>query len=205
MRYNNLISPLTTLYENLWHHSMYYVSYMTLYDIQEIFSTSMENQNYTIFSLWIFLYDPCMICGKSYMVLVWLPRIHTNHIWPSMITKNHIWPSTKSKKIVWSLTRELAQIGANGQWKLEAALNSQFSVVCTIGINWPLTSTQESFKKFKNGHIEVVYFFCKNKLFSSGLTISVILSQIVSLTFQLFIGSKICHNGLFSPSNFPFW
>ena len=106
MRYNNLISPLTTLYENLWHQSMYYVSYMTLYEIQEIFSTSMENQNYTVFSLWMFLYDPCMISRKSYMVLVWLPRIHTNHIWLSMITKNHIWPSTKSKKVVWSLTRE---------------------------------------------------------------------------------------------------
>ena len=44
---------MTTLYENLWHQSMYYVSYMTLYEneIQEIFSTSMENQNYTVFSL----------------------------------------------------------------------------------------------------------------------------------------------------------
>ena len=51
MRYNNLKSSLTTLYENLWHQSMYYVSYMTFYDIQEIFSTSMENQNYTVFSL----------------------------------------------------------------------------------------------------------------------------------------------------------
>ena len=106
MRYNNLISPLTTLYENLWHQSMYYVSYMTLYEIQKLFSTSMQNQNYTVFSLWIFLYDSCMISRKSYMVLVWLPRIHTNHIWPSIITKNHIWPSTKSKKVVWSLTRE---------------------------------------------------------------------------------------------------
>ena len=105
MRYTNLISPLTTLYENLWHQSLYYVSYMTLYEIQEIFSTSMENQNYTVFSLWTFLYDPCMISRKSYMVLLWLPRNHTNHIWPSMITKNHIWPSTKSKKVVWSLTR----------------------------------------------------------------------------------------------------
>ena len=53
----------------------------------------------------LFLYDPCMISRKSYMVLVWLPRIHTTHIWPSMITKNHIWPSTKSMKVVWSLTR----------------------------------------------------------------------------------------------------
>ena len=87
---------------------MYYVSYMTLYEIQEIFSTSMENQNYTVFSLLIFLYDPWTISRKSYMFLVWLPRIHTNYIWPSrpsMITKNHIWPSTKSKKVVWSLTR----------------------------------------------------------------------------------------------------
>ena len=105
MRYNNLISPLTTLYVNMWHQPMYYVSYMTLYEIQEIFSTSMENQNYTFFSLWIFSYDPCMISRKSYMVLVWLPRIHTNHIWPGMITKNHIWPSTKSKKVIWWLTR----------------------------------------------------------------------------------------------------
>ena len=68
MRYNNLISPLTTLYENLWHQSMYYVSYMTLYEIQEYFSTSMENQNYTVLLiLWIF----CMI-------LVWFLG---NHIW----------------------------------------------------------------------------------------------------------------------------
>ena len=51
LRYNNLISPLTTLYGNLWHQSLYYVSYMTLYEIQEIFSTSMENKNYTVFSL----------------------------------------------------------------------------------------------------------------------------------------------------------
>ena len=105
MRYNNLISPLTTLYGNLWHQSMYYLSYMTLHDIQEIFSTSMENQNYTVFRLWFFLYDLCMISRKSYMVLVSQPRIHTNHIRPGMITRNHIWPSTKSKKVVWSLTR----------------------------------------------------------------------------------------------------
>ena len=105
MRYNKLISPLTTLYKNLWHHSMYYVSYMTVYEIQEFFSTLRENQIYTVFSLWTFLDDPCMISRKPYMVLVWLPRIHTNHIWPSMITKNHIWPSTKSKRVVWSLTR----------------------------------------------------------------------------------------------------
>ena len=51
MQYNNLISPLTTLYKNLWHQSMCYVSYMTLYTIQEKFSTSMENQNFTVFSL----------------------------------------------------------------------------------------------------------------------------------------------------------
>ena len=70
MQYNNLNSPLTTLYGNLWHQSMLYMSNMTLYDFQEIFSTSMENQDYTVFSLLNFLYDPCMISRKSYMVLV---------------------------------------------------------------------------------------------------------------------------------------
>ena len=55
MRYDNLISPLTTLYGNLWHQSMYYVSYMTLYEIQEFFSTSMKNQNYTVLSLNFFV------------------------------------------------------------------------------------------------------------------------------------------------------
>ena len=39
------------------------------------------------------------------MILVWLPRNHTNHIWPSTVTRKHIWPSTKSKKVVWSMTR----------------------------------------------------------------------------------------------------
>ena len=112
MRYNNLISPLTTLYENLWHWSMFYVSYMTLYDFQECFLTSIENQIYTVFSLWNFLYDPCIISRKSYMVFVWLPRIQTNHIWPGMITKNHIWPSTKSKIVVWSLTRDTTILGS---------------------------------------------------------------------------------------------
>ena len=106
-RYNNWTSPLTTIYENLWQKSMFYVSYMTLYDFQENFSISIENQNYTIFSIWNFLHDSCLISRKSYMVLLWLLRIHTNHIWPSMITKNHIWPSTKSKKVMWSLTRAL--------------------------------------------------------------------------------------------------
>ena len=102
MRYNNLISPLTTLYGNLWHQSMYYVSYMTLYDIQEIFSTSMENQNYTVFSLWFFCMIPVWFLG--------------NHIWSLYdyqefiqiiydLVKNHIWPITKSTKVVWSLTR----------------------------------------------------------------------------------------------------
>ena len=116
MRYNNLVSPLTTLYGKLWPQSMFYESYMTLYDFQETFSTSIENHNYPVFSPWNVLYNSCMISRKSYIVLVWLPRIHTNHIWPSMITKNHIWPSmitknhiwpsTKSKKFVWSLTRD---------------------------------------------------------------------------------------------------
>ena len=40
---------------------MYYVSYMTLYEIQEFFSTSIENQNYTVFFVFDFfvwsLYD----------------------------------------------------------------------------------------------------------------------------------------------------
>ena len=47
---------------------MYYVSYMTLYDIQEIFSTSTENQNYTVF----FVFE--LFC----MIPVWFLG---NHIW----------------------------------------------------------------------------------------------------------------------------
>ena len=81
MRNNNLLCPLTTLYGNLWNQSMFYASYMTLYDFQEIFSTSKENERYTVFRLWIFLYDPCMISTKSYMILVWLLRNHTNHLY----------------------------------------------------------------------------------------------------------------------------
>ena len=83
----------------MWQQLTFYVSYMTWFDFQEIFSTSVGNQNYTVLSLWKFFYDPCMISRKPYMVLVWLPRIHTNHIWPIMITKNHIWTNTKSKKL----------------------------------------------------------------------------------------------------------
>ena len=79
-----------------------------IYDLvlnpRNFFNFNGKSKLYSFYSL-NFLYDPCMISRKSYMVLVWLPRIHTNHIWPSMITKNHIWPSTKSKKVVWSLTR----------------------------------------------------------------------------------------------------
>ena len=46
-----------------------------LYDFQDIFSTSKENQNYTVFSLLNFLYDPlydyqeygpCMTTNSSY-------------------------------------------------------------------------------------------------------------------------------------------
>ena len=66
MRYNNLISPLTTLYENSWHQSMYYVSYMTLYEIQEI-QWKIKIIQFLVF---VFFYDPCMIYRKSYMVLV---------------------------------------------------------------------------------------------------------------------------------------
>ena len=51
MRFNKLLCPLTTLYGNLWNQSIFYVSYMTLYDFQEIFSTSNENEKYTVFKL----------------------------------------------------------------------------------------------------------------------------------------------------------
>ena len=69
MRYNNLISPLTTLYENLWHQSMFYVSYMTLYVFQEISWTSIENENDRSYALNV-LYDYFVISRKSYMILV---------------------------------------------------------------------------------------------------------------------------------------
>ena len=49
MRYNNLLYPLTTLYGILWNQSMFYVSYVTLYDFPEIFSTSKEIERYTVF------------------------------------------------------------------------------------------------------------------------------------------------------------
>ena len=106
MRYNYLLCALTTLYGNLRNQSMFYVSYMTLYDFQEIFWTSKENERYTVFRLWIFLYDPCMISRKSYMILVRLLRNHTNHIWTCMNTRNHIWPSMTTKNCVWWATRE---------------------------------------------------------------------------------------------------
>ena len=109
MRYNNLLCPLITLYGKLWNQSVFYVSYMTLYDFQEIFSTSKENENYTIFRLLIFFYDPCMISRKSYMILVWLLRNHTNHIWPCMNTRNHIWRSMTTRNFVWWATRATAQ------------------------------------------------------------------------------------------------
>ena len=70
MRYKNLISPLTTLYENLWPKSMYYVSYMTLYDIQEFFQLQWKIKIMQFLVSECFLYDPCMISRKSYMVLV---------------------------------------------------------------------------------------------------------------------------------------
>ena len=105
IRYNKLISPLTTLYGNLRNQSMFYVSYMTLYDFQENFSTSKENERYTVFRLWVFLYDPCMISRKSFMILVWLLRNHANHIWTCMITGNYIWPSMTTKNCVWWATR----------------------------------------------------------------------------------------------------
>ena len=36
--------------DQLEHYSMFYGSYMTLYEFQEeTFSTSMENENYTVF------------------------------------------------------------------------------------------------------------------------------------------------------------
>ena len=68
MRYNNLISPLTTLYENLWHQSMYYVSYMTLYEIQEIFQLQWKIKIIQQFLVFEFF---CMI-------LVWFLG---SHIW----------------------------------------------------------------------------------------------------------------------------
>ena len=47
MRYNKLICPLTTLYGNLRNQSTFDVSYMTLYDFKEIFSTSkMQNMQF---------------------------------------------------------------------------------------------------------------------------------------------------------------
>ena len=60
MQKNNLNCPLTTLYGILWHQLLFYVSFMTLYDFQELFSTSRENKNYAVFSLW-----------KFFMILVW--------------------------------------------------------------------------------------------------------------------------------------
>ena len=85
---------------------VFYVSYMTLY-FQEIFSASKENEKYTVFLLWIFFYDPCLISRKSYMILVWLLRNHTNHIWPCMITRNHIWPSITTRNYIWWATQVL--------------------------------------------------------------------------------------------------
>ena len=109
MRYDNLLCPLTTLYRNLCNQSMFYLSYTTLYDFQEIFSKSKENEKYTVLRLWIFLYDPYMISRKSYMILVWQLRNHTNHIWPCMNIRNHIWPSMTTKNFVLWATRGIGR------------------------------------------------------------------------------------------------
>ena len=91
--YNILISALTTLYENLWHQSMFYASHITLYDFLEFFllnffPISIGNQSYTVlvfetfclilvlflgYHIWS-LYD----CQESMQIiydLVWLLRI----------------------------------------------------------------------------------------------------------------------------------
>ena len=80
MRYKNFLCPVTKLYGNLWNQSMFDALYMALYDFHEIFSTSKENEKYTVVRLGIFSYDPCMIYTKPYMILVWLLRNLRNHI-----------------------------------------------------------------------------------------------------------------------------
>ena len=106
MWYNLLICPLTILYGNLWHPSMFYSSYKTFYDFPRNFFNVNRKPNYTVFRPWKILYDPCMISRKSHMILVWLPRVHTNHVWPSMIAKNHIWPSMTINNFVWWANRD---------------------------------------------------------------------------------------------------
>ena len=71
----------------------------------KISSSSMENEVYTLFRLSNFLNDPCLTSRKSYAILVWLPRVHTNHVRPGMVTRNHIWPCMTTKKFVWQPTR----------------------------------------------------------------------------------------------------
>ena len=59
-----------------------YVSYMTLYDFQEIFSTAKENERYTVFRLSIFLYDPCMISWE----IIYDPCMTTRKPYKSYMT-----------------------------------------------------------------------------------------------------------------------
>ena len=107
MQYNILISPLITLYENFWHQSRSYMCHIWPCMISKKFFQLQRKIKIMQFLISeIFCLILVWFLRKSYMVLVWVPRIHTNYIWPSIITKNHIWPSTKSKKVVWSLTRD---------------------------------------------------------------------------------------------------
>ena len=82
-------------------------TYMTLVWSQSYFFR-ISNQEH---SDWSLLRVDFIFC----IILVWLPRNHTNHIWPSTVTKNHIWPSTKSRKVVWSMTRVCKKCGEK-QW-----------------------------------------------------------------------------------------
>ena len=65
-RYNFLICPLATICKNLWHHSISYMSYMTLHDFQENFSIFDRKWKLNI-GFEIFFVIP-----------VWFPG---NHIW----------------------------------------------------------------------------------------------------------------------------
>ena len=57
---------------------MFYVSYMTLYEFQDIVQLQKKMKNIQFSGFEYFLYDPSMIYRKSYMIRVWILRNHTN-------------------------------------------------------------------------------------------------------------------------------
>ena len=98
-------------------HYLLWLHYRTIYGTSQYFichiwpcmiskNFVIENENYTVFRHCNFLFERCLVSRKSYMIVVWLSRAHTNNIWPGMITKNHVWPSVTTKNLIWWAARK---------------------------------------------------------------------------------------------------